>query len=54
MGLTLWTFQRNAQARRFYEAHGFVASEFTDCSHNEEREPDMLYAWSLNASSASA
>jgi hypothetical protein len=28
-GLTLWTFQCNARARRFYEARGFVASEFT-------------------------
>jgi hypothetical protein len=53
-GLTLWTFQRNAQARRFYEARGFVASEFTDGSRNEEREPDVLYAWLPNASSASA
>ena len=53
-GLTLLTFQRNMQARRFYEAHGFVASGFTDCSHNEEREPDMLYAWLPDASSASA
>jgi ribosomal protein S18 acetylase RimI-like enzyme len=45
-GLTLWTFQRNERARRFYEARGFVASEFTDGSRNEEREPDVLYAWS--------
>lgn len=44
-GLTLWTFQQNARARRFYEARGFVASEFTDGSHNEEREPDVLYTW---------
>jgi putative acetyltransferase len=53
-GLTLWTFQRNAQARRFYEARGFVAWEFTDGSRNEEREPDVLYAWLPNASSISA
>jgi ribosomal protein S18 acetylase RimI-like enzyme len=52
-GLTLWTFQRNARARRFYEARGFVASEFNDGSRNEEREPDVLYAWLPNASSTS-
>ena len=53
-GLTLWTFQRNARARLFYEARGFVASVFTDGSRNEEREPDVLYAWLPNASRASA
>lgn len=44
-GLSLWTFQRNARARRFYEARGFAACEFTDGSRNEEREPDVLYRW---------
>jgi GNAT superfamily N-acetyltransferase len=53
-GLTLWTFQRNVRARQFYEARGFLAREFTDGSRNEEREPDVLYAWSPNASSTSA
>lgn len=53
-GLTLWTFQRNARARRFYEARGFVASEFTDGSRNQEREPDALYAWLPTSSSSSA
>jgi GNAT superfamily N-acetyltransferase len=53
-GVMLWTFQRNAPARRFYEARGFVASEFTDGSRNEEREPDVLYEWLPSASSASA
>lgn len=47
--LSLWTFQRNAGARRFYEAKGFVAVEQTDGSTNEEREPDMLYRWSKSA-----
>src|SRR6266851_2090066 len=42
-GLMLWTFQRNARARQFYEARGFVAEELTDGSRNEEREPDALY-----------
>ena len=44
--LQLWTFQRNAQARRFYEARGFVLVEETDGSRNEEREPDARYLWS--------
>jgi GNAT superfamily N-acetyltransferase len=43
--LSLWTFQRNAPARRFYEKHGFAAGEETDGSRNEEREPDVLYHW---------
>ncbi len=43
--LHLWTFQRNAPARRFYEHRGFVALEETDGSRNEEREPDILYRW---------
>ncbi|MGW8763313.1 N-acetyltransferase family protein [Streptomyces sp. NPDC055815] len=44
-GLTLWTFQVNAPARRFYERHGFVAVEHTDGQRNEEREPDVRYLW---------
>jgi GNAT superfamily N-acetyltransferase len=44
-GLRLWTFQCNAPARRFYEKHGFAAIRETDGSENEEREPDVLYAW---------
>jgi len=43
--LYLWTFQRNADARCFYEARGFVAIEETDGSGNEEKEPDVLYRW---------
>lgn len=44
-GLQLWTFQVNEQAQRFYEQHGFVVVERTDGSGNEEREPDVRYAW---------
>jgi GNAT superfamily N-acetyltransferase len=44
-GLTLWTFQVNERARRFYERNGFVAVEQTDGSGNEERQPDVRYAW---------
>ena len=43
--LRLWTFQRNAGARRFYERLGFTAIEHTDGSRNMEREPDVLYRW---------
>ncbi|MEV7676656.1 GNAT family N-acetyltransferase [Streptomyces sp. NPDC088752] len=44
-GLELWTFQVNGPAQRFYERHGFVAVKCTDGSANEEREPDIRYAW---------
>ena len=43
--LQLWTFQRNARARRFYEARGFVLVEQTDGAGNEEKEPDARYLW---------
>jgi GNAT superfamily N-acetyltransferase len=41
--MKLWTFARNAGARRFYERNGFVAIEFGNGSGNEEGEPDVLY-----------
>ncbi|GGW59879.1 GNAT family N-acetyltransferase [Streptomyces griseoloalbus] len=44
-GLSLWTFQVNTPAHRFYERHRFTAVEWTDGSGNEEREPDVRYAW---------
>lgn len=47
--LDLWTFQRNTGARQFYEAHGFHAVELTDGGENEEREPDVRYAWTREA-----
>lgn len=43
--LFLWTFRRNASARRFYERRGFVVVKETDGSKNEEKEPDVLYRW---------
>ena len=43
-GLSLWTFQVNDRARRFYERNGFRAMEFTEDS-NEERQPDVRYVW---------
>jgi putative acetyltransferase len=43
--LTLWTFQRNFRARRFYGMNGFVPVEFTDGKGNEEQEPDLRFVW---------
>ena len=43
--LELWCFQANHRARRFYEAHGFQATRFTDGARNEEKTPDMRYRW---------
>ncbi|EJN11924.1 acetyltransferase [Bradyrhizobium sp. YR681] len=43
--LELWTFQRNAPARRFYEMRGFTLVEETDGVRNEEKEPDAHYLW---------
>lgn len=43
--LVLWTFQANGGARRFYESRGFAPVEFTDGMANEERTPDVRYAW---------
>lgn len=43
--LNLWTFQNNAQARRFYERQGFRLIATTDGSGNEERCPDAHYRW---------
>jgi GNAT superfamily N-acetyltransferase len=48
--LSLWTFQRNARARSFYERRGFVAMEFTNGAGNEEREPDVRYEWTSTGS----
>ena len=48
-GFTLWTFQQNDGARRFYERHGLEAVELTDGSGNEEKTPDVRYAWKPSA-----
>ena len=42
--LELWTFQRNSNARVFYETQGFRPVEYTD-GRNEENEPDVKYEW---------
>ncbi|MFJ8210417.1 GNAT family N-acetyltransferase [Streptomyces sp. NPDC096033] len=44
-GLTLWTFQVNISAQRFYQRHGFTAVEHTDGRRNDEREPDVRFVW---------
>jgi GNAT superfamily N-acetyltransferase len=44
-GLTLWTFQVNESAQRFYERHDFTETDRTDGHRNEEREPDIRYEW---------
>lgn len=41
----LWTFQKNARARKFYEDRGWVLVELTDGQGNREKEPDARYAW---------
>ncbi|MFE6664658.1 GNAT family N-acetyltransferase [Streptomyces sp. NPDC057697] len=46
--LTLYVFQRNTDARAFYEHHGFTAIAFDDGGRNEEKEPDVRYRWTAN------
>lgn len=44
-GFTLWVFQGNERARRFYELRGCRLVRLTDGAANEEREPDAVYEW---------
>lgn len=44
-GFSLWTFQQNNGARRFYERHGLALARLTDGRDNEEKLPDALYVW---------
>ena len=44
-GFALWTFQQNEGARRFYESHGLRVVRLTGGEGNEEKTPDVLYAW---------
>ena len=43
--LTLWTFQENRGARRFYARHGFAEIALTDGDGNEEQLPDVRLEW---------
>ncbi|WP_171131532.1 GNAT family N-acetyltransferase [Ruegeria sp. HKCCA6707] len=43
--LSLYTFQANQGARRFYERNGFVELERGDGSSNEENLPDIKLGW---------
>ena len=42
--LTLWTFESNVEAQRFYEAHGFVRLGVAS-DDNEEHAPAIRYRW---------
>ncbi len=44
-GFTLWVFQQNEGARRFYETNGLQLVELSDGSGNEEKTPDAQYEW---------
>lgn len=49
--LRLFTFQRNAPARAFYERHGFTAVAF-GTSPAPESEPDVEYRWTAPGASS--
>ena len=51
-GLSLYTFQVNRGARRFYERHGFIVVDENDGSRNEEHQPDVRYEWRPEAPAA--
>jgi GNAT superfamily N-acetyltransferase len=44
-GFTFFVFSRNAPARAFYERWGCQVIDESDGAGNEEREPDVTYAW---------
>ena len=44
-GLGLYTFQVNDRARAFYERRGFRVERLGNGESNEERQPDVRYAW---------
>ena len=45
VGFSLWVFQPNTGARRFYERHGLELVELTDGRGNQEQVPDARYVW---------
>jgi ribosomal protein S18 acetylase RimI-like enzyme len=44
-GFTLWTFQANEAARRFYARHGCREVQLTAGEGNEEKAPDVQLEW---------
>ena len=48
-GLSLYVFEPNLGAIRFYERHGFVTSERSDGQRNEEKVADRRMAWEASA-----
>ena len=49
-GLSLWVFEENKDAMRFYEREGFIMVEKREkkTAKNEERLPDRKYNWRGN------
>jgi ribosomal protein S18 acetylase RimI-like enzyme len=47
--LTLWTFQANTGAQRFYLRHGFREALRTQGEANDEGLPDIRYEWQQEA-----
>jgi len=43
--LSLWVFQRNDPAQRFYIREGFHEVRRTDGAGNDEKLPDILFEW---------
>ncbi|SNR63276.1 GNAT family N-acetyltransferase [Puniceibacterium sediminis] len=43
--LTLWTFEANTGAQRFYRREGFTEVRRTDGRDNDEGLPDVLFRW---------
>ncbi len=44
-GFELWVFQRNEQARAFYERRGLLPRRAHGRSRQRVREPDARYEW---------
>lgn len=47
--LSLWTFQSNLLAQKFYARHGFAEVERTDGAGNDEGLPDLRLYWERGA-----
>lgn len=43
--LSLFAFEANKGAQRFYQRNGFVAVARSDGSNNDEKLPDVRYVW---------